>query len=419
MWFSKHDFSEDVDGSQQVSWIFSLFSLLGLAVTALWSGSSGTNWKQALALNAIMMMIAGVSAMLGGLLGFLFGIPKTLQDSGDERTDAGQGRQLVNTNLERVSDWLTTLLIGATLTQITVLPGLIWEFAEKIVANTGIAAPGFTSVISGTFVYFLIVGFFSGYLLTRLFLTLAFRAVQDHLNKRAKDIVLGRNAGDPKPNAEQLAAAREIVKKPLGTLTAVSDVKAWAQAQVILGSLSHAADAYKTLLSLAPNDPQVKLDYASVLDKLGNTDAADQMRAAAAELIERINHEQNAKLENSRMLAMLYRPGEHRNVIAIGEDKLKSNYNDAETHFLLSVAYAQEYRELIEKEGVAPDDDRAAKTRDQVVRHLERAIALNPANRERARMLWDPNYPKVASEDDFEIFKREGNREFEELLRKG
>ena len=80
------------------------------------------------------------------------------------------------------------------------------------------------------------------------------------------------------------------------------------------------------------------------------------------------------------------------------------------------MAYAQEYRELVEKNRIDIGDDRAAEIKQKFVRHLERAIALNPANRERARMLWDLTYPKTASEDDFEIFKRECYVQFEELL---
>ena len=129
---------------------------------------------------------AGASMFVGALIGFLFGIPRRLQqqeapkaegtndDNGAATTAAIYG---ANTNLEQISDWLTKILVGVGLIN---LPGL-----EGLLSKTAIAAkPGFGDVdASGPFavviiVYFFVGGFLIGYLATRLYLGQALTAAE-------------------------------------------------------------------------------------------------------------------------------------------------------------------------------------------------------------------------------------------------
>jgi tetratricopeptide (TPR) repeat protein len=112
--------------------------------------------------------LLGVAALaVGGLLGFLFGIPRTIQ-SEDKPTD--EFRQIVNTNLEQISDWLTKILVGVGLTQLNNIPLKIWALADKLKSGLNDNQAITTCVILN----FLVCGFFAGYLLTRLFLAGAF-----------------------------------------------------------------------------------------------------------------------------------------------------------------------------------------------------------------------------------------------------
>ena len=135
------------------------------------------------------------------LFGFLFAIPKALQTSGkptsstgtgssgqtndatesrasnstSDRETTAQGKEpvsplKVNTNLEEISDWLTKILVGATLTQIVKIPGSLKNAAE-FMALDGTAPAAFAAAI---IVYFCATGFLAGYLLTRMFFSLAF-----------------------------------------------------------------------------------------------------------------------------------------------------------------------------------------------------------------------------------------------------
>jgi hypothetical protein len=71
-----------------------------------------------LSVASVSLLLAGASTFVGGLLGFLFGIPRTLQQEGanapvEANAAAASGSAAsrieyrINTNLEQISDWLT------------------------------------------------------------------------------------------------------------------------------------------------------------------------------------------------------------------------------------------------------------------------------------------------------------------------
>jgi hypothetical protein len=129
------------------------------------------------------ILLALAALLTGALLGFLFGIPRTLQQDSSapaaipaiqEDQSVGQPEYRGNTNLEQISDWLTKILVGITLTQFP----KIKEFLQRLVTYL---SPGFGKdthnqpFILGILVLFPICGFFIGYLLTRLYLPLALK----------------------------------------------------------------------------------------------------------------------------------------------------------------------------------------------------------------------------------------------------
>jgi tetratricopeptide (TPR) repeat protein len=115
--------------------------------------------------------LLGIASMaVGGLFGFLFGIPRTIQS--EDKSPSTDYRQAVNTNLEQISDWLTKILVGVGLTQLNNLPTKLWALADRL-------KPGLNdnqAITTCIVLNFLVCGFFAGYLLTRLFLAGAFSA---------------------------------------------------------------------------------------------------------------------------------------------------------------------------------------------------------------------------------------------------
>jgi outer membrane murein-binding lipoprotein Lpp len=163
-------------------------SLLGVILYAIQASTLG----DAAARVGVGVITAAASMMVGGMLGFLFGIPRTFQ--GDEpskyatetseRTDPKIDYK-ANTNLEQISDWLTKILVGVGLTQLTTLPEKLQQVASFVAQGLGDApaAPAFAGVL---LVVFHVSGFLLSYLWTRLYLPGEFR--QADINALASQV---------------------------------------------------------------------------------------------------------------------------------------------------------------------------------------------------------------------------------------
>lgn len=135
----------------------------------------------------VVAAVAGAASACGALVGFVFGIPRSLQGAGTaaaapgsepavgqagapSTAPAGSGHDAhygANTSLEQISDWLTKILVGVGLTQLTQLPGALESYATYI----GGALPGMTGsavFVGALTLHFTVCGFLAGYLWTRL-----------------------------------------------------------------------------------------------------------------------------------------------------------------------------------------------------------------------------------------------------------
>ncbi|MDJ0660775.1 MAG: hypothetical protein QNJ42_14990 [Crocosphaera sp.] len=139
---------------------------------------------------SVSVLLAGTSLLIGGCIGFLFGIPRTLQNQ--DNTNQSKDKQLpyrVNTNLEQISDWLTKILVGVGLTQLSSLSSnleKLLDFFNTKLGNDQNKNVGIYAII--VILYFLVFGFLLGYISTRLFLTTEFvradNAALDQIEKR-------------------------------------------------------------------------------------------------------------------------------------------------------------------------------------------------------------------------------------------
>ena len=155
--------------------------------------SQASAWADYARTVAGLLMVAGCAWSVGALVGFLFGIPRTLsQTSGDPAGEA-RGPELVhyrvNTNLEQISDWLTKILVGVGLAELHRLPAALLGAADYFAtAIGGRAAVEIAGFLVALLVYFSIVGFMTGYLGTRVLLAPLFKQVDVrsklHLDRR-------------------------------------------------------------------------------------------------------------------------------------------------------------------------------------------------------------------------------------------
>jgi hypothetical protein len=117
----------------------------------------------------------------GFAVGFLFGIPRVLQENGSAPAESSKRgsdyKMRVNTNLEQISDWLTKIIVGVGLVQLTSTPGFlkkVGSFASRSFNfEESLAGPA-ASFGVGIISLFFAQGFLAGYTLTRLFLAGAF-----------------------------------------------------------------------------------------------------------------------------------------------------------------------------------------------------------------------------------------------------
>lgn len=150
---------------------------IGLAIIVLY-GFRASGFGHFFVVVSLGLVIAGAAVLIGGVLGFLFGIPRTLQQEsgggGDDGDDAATFSYRANTNLEQISDWLTKMLVGVGLTQLTSIPDYLGRLAAFLAGGLGGAASDAVFALS-LFLFFSVIGFLFGYLWTRLNLAGAFR----------------------------------------------------------------------------------------------------------------------------------------------------------------------------------------------------------------------------------------------------
>ena len=174
---AKHDHSDN--SLEQAYKKFALAITVPAFALTLIYGASIAEPSRRLAAVMAAFLAAGAPFAVGGLLGFLFGIPRTVQDSAPATTPGAApivtGAKLVkdgrpasqdNTNLEQISDWLTKIIIGIGLTQLTQLPGMVQSTGEYIAGAISSQAPAMVGSL--ILVVFSISGFLISYLLTKL-----------------------------------------------------------------------------------------------------------------------------------------------------------------------------------------------------------------------------------------------------------
>jgi len=169
---------------------FGAIMLLG-TVFVIWYGVSVSAVP-----TAMLWMLA--CFVVGSAVGFLFGIPKIFQTSKPGNGDAASSdyRSQVNTNLTEISDWLTKIIVGLGLVNLTKIPPYITSTARALASGLECQSncPPLTFAY-GLISCFTVLGFLFGYLFTRLVLSRAFFIADQiagqsvEMTKQAKQIV--------------------------------------------------------------------------------------------------------------------------------------------------------------------------------------------------------------------------------------
>ena len=217
------------------------------------------------------LLVGGAALMTGGLLGFLFGIPHasgvsepagqpsasqgtqqaTLPTQGVQPAPApAQGASIrPNTNLEQISDWLTKILVGVGLTQITVIPDNIGQLATYIAKGfSGTTGPETFSL--AVMIYFAVIGFLFGFLWTRLNLGHAMaEADMRAILNRAVAQATNTTKTQAEADAQALALADSQLHPGLHQAPPRPDEAAKAQTELITGFKAASPSARMTIFN--------------------------------------------------------------------------------------------------------------------------------------------------------------------------
>ena len=161
----------------------------------------------------------------GMLLGFLFGIPRSLPSGTvsaappDERNN-GKSRPMdeppaagtdtaaaapsntlflgtptpmeINSNLVEVSDWLTKIIVGVGLIELKSLPGSARSMAAFIAPSLATDTATAMAVVGGIMLFFSVHGFLIGYLLTRIYLSIMIKRADSMVKNESVRLESGK-----------------------------------------------------------------------------------------------------------------------------------------------------------------------------------------------------------------------------------
>ncbi len=308
------------------------------------------------------MLIFLAAFAAGALLGFIFSVPKAVDPSavvapatppatppatsGEEAVQADgadaapiRGRLLnTNTALERISEWLATMLVGVGLSQLYNVNNLLIDFRDFLKAygpaGSTLPAIGPLILIAGV-----VAGFMFLYVYTRLILPAAFY--------KAEAINSGQDL-DAAASQAVIAAAQAAVTKP-PTPPANS------------------------------NESVADQDIVSPAQNFTLTSIANTKRPSA-------------ETATALMLSLLYRPGGYAEVINLAAQLTDSAAAArADFWFYLACAFGQLHAQT-------PADAVVARkqARDQLLYAARRAIALDPAMK---AQLWSLAQPGAIDDD--------------------
>lgn len=173
---------------KQLIWL-GLIAILVLSIGSVWEAKNGNEGKVELLgflkSCGTAVLISGACFSAGALTGFLFAIPKLLQNTNllPEQIKQDQTVILHNDNLVQISDWLTKIIVGVGLTQLNNIPDGLSAVGKQLGKSFGDGDHG-SNIASGCVLYFVVVGFLSAYIWTRLYFVKLLRQNIDELQKQ-------------------------------------------------------------------------------------------------------------------------------------------------------------------------------------------------------------------------------------------
>ncbi|MEZ4399027.1 MAG: hypothetical protein R3B06_03365 [Kofleriaceae bacterium] len=252
-------------------------TLVVLAVTAVVFGAMmiyGAWATEGSAVGAALgtALVAAGAVAAGTVIGFLFGIPSELTVAAPDRAGPPSAAPVPavapsvsparSNQLVLVAEWLTRILLGATLTQLGTVRDLVQELGEQ--ASGGILGHQDGMVVMvGVIVYAAVFGFFVGHLCTRLILNALFRDADAPQALGRLRTALGTDGSDGGTGKSfdgiSSTVAELVVERDVRELADPEDQRAWGLARLKTSNrdaaaVSAAVSALTRSFVARPND---------------------------------------------------------------------------------------------------------------------------------------------------------------------
>ena len=163
----------------------------------------------------------GASAV-GAFPGFLFGLPKSTSATNSGSTGGDTSSLIPSTGLEQIADWLTKIIVGAGLVELKTILPWFGGLCTSIAAEYGETPPSPTFV-GGWLLFFVVVGFFAAYNLTRVYLSPVYRNLEQLVRERIAPVARDRDRFLKRASA--LAAENVRALNPGAKFIAMADAE--------------------------------------------------------------------------------------------------------------------------------------------------------------------------------------------------
>jgi tetratricopeptide (TPR) repeat protein len=262
------------EGQPRAHLEWALYALLaGLVPTLLFTAQLDRD--EALGVAAASLLLAGACFSAGFLLGFLFGIPRPVQQvpAAGAASASELPRYLSNTNLGQVSDWLTKILVGVGLTQIASIGRHVdnlLDYLRPALGDLETSAPFGLALLS----FYTVGGFMVGYLWTSIHLPSVLRTRDVEDERREREALREKIAQYPAEPRGSMADTEGALDVPR-----LDDPEARKQVAEVAASVKTLEEAGEGL-----DDPDDYLRLARQLKRAGRFHEAEHAYLRAYEL---------------------------------------------------------------------------------------------------------------------------------------
>lgn len=329
-------------------------------------------------LPAILWSFAALAC--GFVVGFLFAVPRAGEQTGNSLLK-------INNNLVEVSDWLTKIIVGLGLIHLSRMPGYLQRAGYYV--GQGLRKP--TDALpeqfaAGILLYFAVLGFLAGYLITRLAWGPAFRNADEAVVGSVEELIsapVESTPGTRETLAPDLrATANQLAAMPLSEVANDADqLTAWARAQFESERYRTSLDGFRRAIELKPESPRIRYLYALALKYASapQTDVVAQLGVAKRLVESGKEPEMRDRVYISYTFNALYLPKPEGYTAArdAAEEYLKQESRPRpEILVNLTCAYGQQFSHI-------DGDAQKREAREKALAAMKRTLSLDPGWRPR------------------------------------